>query len=560
MIIVCDVIKCLVSKMSLEITADELEEIVMTWVSQQKADVLEEVYKVIPLTCADEIKGKRLKLLNALLAHLVGLDDTQVEAANRKIHAFMQSAGSDVKPALPPIEEDGITGLLNKASSNDVKSQDKETPSSNSVVDLVRFKEFKISGTILGKGETRISYASLKHLVENAQKMRYSETMITLAIIKAISPSHKVKSLLESKRGLTVEEIMEMLRAHYKKEDRSSVLTELRTAVQQPADSALDFVTELMCLKSRVIELSREESYPIDLEMLTKDLFKSMFTGMRNPNIRSELREVCGKHTNQNEIDDKLLTRYVSEAMANEEERQKKLMGAKIAANSVESEPVKPPDNPKPQRQRDNPFDKIEELRLSQEKEMSMLRADFAEVKTALLTRNQEPIPKPPNHFNNGGGGSGQVSWQGGGNPGGRQQGGNDLTMQQGSQSMHSSNVNGYASAPGHGFVPQAGIGNPAAPLAGPAFFPQNQPNSYFPAGGYVHIPQGGYAPSIYGPQAWQAYGQFDGSQHGIYGAGRPQNPSNFTGGARGGYTRGRGDLVVAVEIATSVMLVWRGM
>ena len=76
----------------------------------------------IPLTCADDIKGKRLKLLSALLAHLVGLDDTEVEAANRKIHAFMQTAGTDVKPALPPIEEDGVKGLLNKGTSKDVKS------------------------------------------------------------------------------------------------------------------------------------------------------------------------------------------------------------------------------------------------------------------------------------------------------------------------------------------------------------------------------------------------------------------------------------------------------
>ena len=81
----------------------------------------------------------------------------------------------------------------------------------------------------------------------------------------------------------------------------SSVVTELRTAVQQSADSALDMVTELMCLKSRVIELSREERYPLDLIMLTKDLFKSMYTGHHNPNIRGELREMSMQHQNQSD-------------------------------------------------------------------------------------------------------------------------------------------------------------------------------------------------------------------------------------------------------------------
>ena len=49
----------------------------MAWVSEQKADTLEELYKVIPLTCGDDIKGKRLKILNGVLAHLVALEDVE---------------------------------------------------------------------------------------------------------------------------------------------------------------------------------------------------------------------------------------------------------------------------------------------------------------------------------------------------------------------------------------------------------------------------------------------------------------------------------------------------
>ena len=107
-----------------------------------------------------------------------------------------------MKPAMPPIEEVGgvkpvsqapSLNLSNNASSN-VKTA--SSAKANSVVDLVRFKEFKITGTIFGKGESRISYTSLKHMVENAQKMHYSETMISAAIIKAISPNHKLQKSL----------------------------------------------------------------------------------------------------------------------------------------------------------------------------------------------------------------------------------------------------------------------------------------------------------------------------------------------------------------------------
>ena len=541
--------------MGTEITADELEEIVMTWVSQQKADVLEEVYKVIPLTCGDDIKGKRLHLLNTLLAHLVGLAATDVEAINKKIHTLMQSQGGDIKPAMPQLEDVGEVKTAGDVSSMGAKNVKTSLSSNaNSVVDLVRFKEFKISGTIFGKGESRISYASLKHLVENAQSMHYSETMISMAIIKAISPSHKVKALLEGKHGVTVAEVMELLRAHYKKEDLSSVLTELRTAVQQSADSALDFVTELMCLKSRVIELSREERYPLDLMMLTKDLFKSMYTGLRNPNIRAELREMCAQHPNQSDIDDNLLTKYVSDAMANEEERQKKLISAKIASASVvETEAVRSSEN-KQHRQRDNPFDKIEELRISQEKEMSMLRADFAEVKTALLAKNHGPNHNSQQNLqtqfnNNCGGGFRPLSYQNGGNQGGGGQSSNSNAhsaasnqgSQQGNQGMYSNSSNSnsnFAPSTGQGFVGQGDTGQFVT-----GWYAQNQPqfNTHFGGYGYGGVPQGSFSPLMYGPNPpapWPGYQVNSGFGPNPQ---NPQNDGNSNGGSRGGNARGRG-------------------
>ena len=58
---------------------DELEDFVLTWLSQQQAALLEEVYLVIPLECSDDMKGKKKKLLNNLLIHFVGLDTDEDE-------------------------------------------------------------------------------------------------------------------------------------------------------------------------------------------------------------------------------------------------------------------------------------------------------------------------------------------------------------------------------------------------------------------------------------------------------------------------------------------------
>ena len=402
-------------EMGTELTADELEEVVLTWVSQQKHDELEKIYQVISLQCPPGIQGKRMKLLNGILAHLVTLDATESEEAIKNIYAAMGDA--KIKVPLPKLEEENVATAEVKTSYVADQTVNKNTfspsklrqnsDSAHSVVDLVRFKELKIGGTILGKGDNRVSFASLKHVVENAEKLRYSQPMISAAIIKAISPTHKVKALLEAKRDMSVKDIMELLRNHYKKEDRSTVLTELRTGVQQAGDTALEFVTDLMCLRERVVELSKADNYPVDEESLWKDLFQSMFTGLRNPNIRSELRDLLNR-PNQVKMDDNLLSKYVAEAEANELERNKKFLNAKAAsANVVESEPPKqmPP-------KRDNPFEKIEELRIKQDSDISSLRADVAEVKSALLGSIN-------NQVSGGGYGNNQVLWQPGGNLGG---------------------------------------------------------------------------------------------------------------------------------------------
>ena len=152
--------------MGSEITDDELEEVILTWLSQQKADILEAVYEVIQLECGEGIQGKRMKLLNGLLAHLVSLNETQSPATIMKMYDFMRDRGvADIKPTLPALED------LNKMSVG-ASAVVAGGLSKSSVVDLVRLKELKITGTIFGKGESRISLTSLDHQIRLARKLK----------------------------------------------------------------------------------------------------------------------------------------------------------------------------------------------------------------------------------------------------------------------------------------------------------------------------------------------------------------------------------------------------
>ena len=49
------------------------EDSVNTWLAQQPADVLEQVLQLLSLEIKTSIKGKKKKLLSALLVHLAGL-------------------------------------------------------------------------------------------------------------------------------------------------------------------------------------------------------------------------------------------------------------------------------------------------------------------------------------------------------------------------------------------------------------------------------------------------------------------------------------------------------
>ena len=93
-----------------------------------------------------------------------------------------------------------------------------------------------------------------------------------------------------------------------------------------------------MCLRDKYILLRQEEGVGImDKEGLSKTFMKSLFVGMRNANVRNELRENCKSLYKGEEVDkydDKLLE-LVSEAVANEGERSQRFLEGKKAEVSM---------------------------------------------------------------------------------------------------------------------------------------------------------------------------------------------------------------------------------
>jgi len=114
-------------------TADELEDEVLNWLSQQNVGLLDKVYQLGTVTCKDEWKGKKSKLLKGLLSHMTSLSDEDAEILNLKIYKFF-TEDLDTKPKMPALEVDDAD---NSVVEEVVGGNDEEEPQSEDTDDHV---------------------------------------------------------------------------------------------------------------------------------------------------------------------------------------------------------------------------------------------------------------------------------------------------------------------------------------------------------------------------------------------------------------------------------------
>ena len=233
-----------------------------------------------------------------------------------------------------------------------------------------------------------LPFDSLLYQVDVATKT-FSEHAICAAIIKAIAPGSNLRSYLESTPDLSLEEVMEFLKSHFQEKGSSAYFTDLQNAAQDNEETVMEYLLRLMCLRRKILLLSKQEGCPYSEGMLSRHFFNKMFIGIRNENVRVELRERCG---GDHSMSDNQLLKHAADVVANETERKTKLAKkGGVGVNSVEKSASVA--------KKENPFIKIEELKMEREKDMSFVRAELAEIKNIIkdgngnLARNTNPVP-----------------------------------------------------------------------------------------------------------------------------------------------------------------------
>lgn len=117
------------------------------------------------------------------------------------------------------------------------EAQGAETKVNVDVSKVLR-REFKIHGIVAGDNfKDGLSFVSLARQIESGIKACYKETEIVEAVIRAVSPSLKLRSYLEMIEDLSLSRLRQIMKAHFKQKSATELYQELSVLHQQAGES-----------------------------------------------------------------------------------------------------------------------------------------------------------------------------------------------------------------------------------------------------------------------------------------------------------------------------------
>lgn len=342
------------------------------------AESLQCAYGIIELDVPESKRGNQYLLFKNLVRHL---NSEEVEAREdsgleffQKLHGFLIKHFKTPEKKLDEnkFQKQELIDSKVKTESETIENP-LPRPQTNENFCLQKLKDFKISGCIGGSGEKdKLSYTSLAYQIQNGRKAGYNDDEICAGVIRSIAPGNYLRSYLESKSSLNVSSLIQIMRSHFSEKDSSSTITEMSNSVQSVNESTYDFVVKLMSKREKVLILAKEEDCPYDEALVQRRFLHAISTGIRNNNIRNDLRHVL---QNVN-ISDEHLLKYVSEAVVNNCERNEKLAQSKkdLRINQINTD-----------QEQDNPLlVEIRKIQSEHSNQMAAFRSEILQIKQAV--------------------------------------------------------------------------------------------------------------------------------------------------------------------------------
>jgi len=252
----------------------------------------------------------------------------------------------------PPLEDDKTEDKSAKVKVEPPNSTEKATEKAqgaetkvNVDVSKVLRREFKIHGVVAGDNfKDGLSFVSLTRQIESGIKAGYKESEIVEAVIRAVSPSLKLRPYLEMIQDLSLSRLRQIMKAHFKQKSATELYQELSVLHQEANESPQDFLVRALNLKQQIIFVSHASDGSIKYEpSLVQALFLHVIeTGLQDEAVRAKLRPLLEVAS----VTDEQLMEKVNRIMSAEAEHQNKMgvagrKGARV--NHVET--ASPPSN-----------------------------------------------------------------------------------------------------------------------------------------------------------------------------------------------------------------------
>ena len=392
----------------LEQLRNEIEEELPLLGLQELGDVCTAITLPIP----DPVKGNKVKLYRHVLTQLWSEADKEDQgfATYNIVHKYLEDQRlSTEKKSAEESDVEKKSAVETAATEVKVETELKtiskkkgvSSPAKQRLVEVQKFQTLKFTGVIGGE-KNNISFDDLNSQINNARKVGYTDAIICGAITKALCPSNVLRQYFETVDDLEVESMLDVLQPYFKQTTKNSgtYYTELCNAKQRSPDkSAMDFAVRIFGLKNRIVSLSEEEGALFPQKMLFRQLHKTLYGGIKNLNIRAEVRDGLKSFSLLKPSSDYEYFQVIAEAMSNEETRQIKFNTKEVDCNLVENEYDDAEDDSvsKPVRKATKNKENLLPARVDKQKqEIKELKADFkelraenSELKDLLLQNNR---------------------------------------------------------------------------------------------------------------------------------------------------------------------------
>ncbi|KAL9964944.1 hypothetical protein ACROYT_G028661 [Oculina patagonica] len=178
--------------------------------------------------------------------------------------------------------------------------------------------------------------------IESGVKAGYKESEIVEAVIRAVSPSLKLRSYLEMIQDLSLSRLRQIMRAHFKQKSATELYQELSVLRQETNESPQDFLVRALNLKQQIIFVSNATDASIKYEpSLVQALFLHVLeTGLQDEAVRAKLRPLLEVAS----VTDEQLMEKINQIMSAETEHQNKMgvagrKGARVSQIETPSAP-----------------------------------------------------------------------------------------------------------------------------------------------------------------------------------------------------------------------------